>query len=146
MKVILLKDIARIGQRFDIKEVPSGHALNYLIPKKLAETATADSIKRVEAQKSKSAEDAALKDATFLTALRKLKESQVELKADANAKGILFKGIKADDIVDCLTKRDITLDPRTVILSGPIKELGEHTIELALGDTTGSFVLSVVAS
>ena len=46
MKVILLRDVAKIGKRFEVKEVPTGHALNFLIPKKLAEPATTEALRR----------------------------------------------------------------------------------------------------
>ena len=48
MKVILLKDVAKIGRRFEIKEVPDGYALNKLIPKNMAQFATPENIKRIE--------------------------------------------------------------------------------------------------
>ena len=47
MKVILLADIANVGQKHDVKEVASGYAANFLIPRKLAEIATDSKIKRV---------------------------------------------------------------------------------------------------
>ena len=51
MKVILLKDVPRIGRKFDVKDVPDGHALNFLIPRKLALRGTPDAIARIEKER-----------------------------------------------------------------------------------------------
>jgi large subunit ribosomal protein L9 len=145
MKVILLQDVARIGRRFDIKEVPSGHALNYLIPQKIAEPATAENIKRVEARKSKKADDEASAGVKFEEALGKLGSMKIELKVEANEKGHLFKGLKEQDIAGALEENGFTISPSQIVLSAPIKEVGEHTISLASGGVEGVFTLSVVA-
>ena len=48
MKIILLKDVAKVGRKFDLKEVSDGYAANLLIPRGLAVVATNDAIKRME--------------------------------------------------------------------------------------------------
>ena len=53
MKVILLKDVPKLGKRYETKEVNAGHALNLLIPQGLVIVATPDAIKRVGLLKSK---------------------------------------------------------------------------------------------
>ena len=53
MKVILLRDVAKIGRRFEIVEVPDGYALNKLIPKKDAEAATPANVKRIQQNKDR---------------------------------------------------------------------------------------------
>ena len=55
MKIILLKDIAKVGKRYDVKDVNSGHALNFLIPKGLAVSATKEAIKRIDLEKARKA-------------------------------------------------------------------------------------------
>ena len=47
MKVILLKDVAKIGRRHEVAEVPDGYALNMLIPKGLAKAGTPENIKKL---------------------------------------------------------------------------------------------------
>ena len=59
MKVILLRDVAKIGKRYEIVEVPDGFALNKLIPKKDAEAATPVNVKRVLNMRHKSSSDKA---------------------------------------------------------------------------------------
>jgi large subunit ribosomal protein L9 len=144
MKVILLRDVARIGRRYEIKEVPSGHALNFLIPKKLAEVATPENVKRVHATKSKHAEDDASNERDFLSALEVLGGNIPLMEVHANAQGHLFKGIKAEDIVEALGKKGITLMREWIQLSHPLKSLGDHEIPMALRDTRGTFTLRLI--
>ena len=58
MKVILLKDIEKIGKKHEVKEVASGHARNFLIPNGLAKAATKTAIIWLETQKEIEAQKA----------------------------------------------------------------------------------------
>src|SRR3989344_8752926 len=66
MKVILLKDVRSVGQHGEVKSVADGYALNFLFPKKLAEPATEEKIRQLEARK-KAHEAEALKGVEALT-------------------------------------------------------------------------------
>ena len=48
MKVIFLKDVPRVGKKYDIKEINDGYAMNFLFPQKLAEIATPSAIANLE--------------------------------------------------------------------------------------------------
>src|SRR5437870_13868268 len=48
MKVILLDDVTKVGRRGEVREVSDGYARNFLIPKKLALSATAGNLKNLE--------------------------------------------------------------------------------------------------
>ena len=52
MKIILLKDISKLGRKYDTKTVSDGHAINLLIPQGLAIAATKDAVKRIESLKA----------------------------------------------------------------------------------------------
>ena len=143
MKVILLQDVARIGMRFDVKDVPDGHALNFLIPRGMAKPATKENIKQVAAQKGKMEEMRANADEVFKATCEKLKDARVEIVVPANEQGHLFKGLKAGDIAAAVTKQVGMLDPQQVVLATPIKTLGEHTVAISGGDVSGEFILFV---
>ncbi len=132
MKVILLQDVARIGRKNEIQDVPDGHAQNYLIPRKLAEPATEQNVQRV----TKRAQQHAARDEADRTAFDDFYESlhgePVVIAAEANAKGHLFKGVRADDIRAALVARGAP-EAIVVSLARPIKERGEHTIALTVG-------------
>jgi large subunit ribosomal protein L9 len=144
MKVILIKDVARIGRRGEIKEVPSGHALNFLIPRKMAEPATPFNLKRLTEMKSKQAEGVLHTEESFENALKTLETTQVELAAPANEQGHLFKGIKAVDISGRLTELGIPIAVECIDLPHPLKSLGTHEVPLLSGKKHGVLTLSII--
>ncbi len=144
MKIILLRDVAKIGRRFEVKEVPAGHALNFLIPKKLAETATPENLRRLKDILSKQQHTKEVHTEQFEEALKKLTETPLTISVEANAQGSLFKGVHEDDIVSAAQSAGVSLSKNEIILSQPIKELGEHTVALQMGTRTGSIVVSIV--
>jgi large subunit ribosomal protein L9 len=145
MKVILLRDVARIGRRFEIKEVPSGHALNFLIPRKLAEPATPENVRRVESMRQKHAATLIEETAQFTEALARLKDTTIPVSADANAQGHLFKSVREADIATALRVAGITVDVHQIELPHPIKALGTHTVALSAGTEKGNVTIEVIA-
>lgn len=145
MKVILIKDVARLGRKSEVKDVPDGHALNFLIPRKLAVIATPEQLRRVsEEARQHDAQKDALHEA-FKTACATLAEKQISYKVEANEKGNLFKGISIDDIITHLqTTEGIILSKQSVQLAHPIKELGTHEIPISFAGLSGVCTLVVV--
>lgn len=146
MKVILLQDVAKIGRRFEIVEVPNGYALNKLFPQKLAQEATPANLKRVEAQTAKAAATKAGTESQFSEALEKLSGVILEVSAPANDKGHLFEALKPAAIVAAVAEHGVTITEGEVAIERPIKEVGEHTVAVKEGGTTGSITVSVKAA
>jgi large subunit ribosomal protein L9 len=144
MKVILLKDVPRIGRKYEVKDVPDGHALNMLLPRKLAERATPDALRRLEAQKSKHAVEVAESDKAFMAALAKAKDAGATVAAEANEEGHLYRAIHADDIVKAFSEKGIEIDERSVVIEAPIKHIGTHTVKLATGGREGDVSFEVI--
>ncbi len=146
MKVVLTKDVARLGRKSEIKEVPDGHALNFLIPRGFAKPATAENIKRVEEIKHKHSEQEENEKEAFLASLKVLENAHVEMVVEANDKGHLFKGIHEKEIAEAFSKNEnVSIKESYVSITQPIKEVGEHTIELSCGDKKGEATLLVVS-
>ncbi len=146
MKVILLQDVSRIGQRFAIKEVPDGHALNKLIPQGLAKLATPENLKRAKLEQSKAEAKRVAGDVVFAEALDVLGDCTITLEVEANQQGHLFKAVSADDIVTAVKEEGVTLSQNQVLIEKPIKELGEHTVTIRSGKQSGSIELEVVGA
>lgn len=143
MKVILLQDVAKIGRRSEVVEVPNGYALNKLFPQKLAEEATPANIKRVAAQAAKIAESKAGAESQVSAALSELANTTVEVAASANEQGHLFESLKPSAIVAAVAKHGVAITEAEVIIAKPIKEIGIHTVSLVEGDVTGEIKVEV---
>lgn len=147
MKVILLRDVARIGRKYEVKDVPDGHAQNFLIPRKFAEAATPHNLKRLEERSAHVHADTQAAQEQFEALIAALAEKPAVITAGANEKGNLFKGVHAEDIVSALTAATgISVSADVVVLPRPIKETGEHTVTLALGELVRDVTITINAA
>jgi large subunit ribosomal protein L9 len=130
MEVILLKDVEKLGLRGDVVDVARGYARNYLLPRQLAEVATAARVaelERVEANRARhearSAEQAqGIADVLGKTVLR------FEVKAGPT--GALFGSVTPSDIADEIWRaRKVRIDRRKVAID-PIKRIGRFAIPI----------------
>jgi len=144
MKVILLRDVARLGKKSDVKNVPDGHAINFLIPRGLAMIANVENLKKVNETKDKLANKEQNAMDAFKSALDKVGDTLILYKVPANEQGHLFKGIKAEDIATLLCDHGFSLTSQNVILEAPIKELGEHAISLQVGKAKGLITIEFI--
>ncbi len=146
MKVIFYKDVPGVAKKFDVKNVSDGYAFNFLLPRNLALRATAEELARLEAKKNteiKAKKDA---EAVLLKNLKKITNLTVTITEDANEKGHLFKGIHKDQLVaEIKTQGGLDIAEDFIVLEKPVKDVGEHKIEVRAGDKNAFFTLSVVA-
>lgn len=143
MKVILLRDVAKIGRRFEIKEVPAGHATNFLIPRKLAEPATPEALRKHSVELKKKSIMTERHDTGFKSVLDSLKDTIIEFAVPANEQGHLFKGVHEADIARHLTEHGKAVTATDVVLPHPLKEIGEHVITLKSGEVTGTCTIRI---
>ena len=146
MKVILLQDVAKIGKRAELVEVPNGYALNQLIPKRMAEPATAANKKRIEKQQATAAAHQAEDQERFAAAKEAMLATTLQVPAEANELGHTFKGVSERDIATAAEAAGVSVDPGMIVLGAPIKEVGDHEIALRRGDDTAMVTVAVVKS
>lgn len=144
MKVILLRDVAKVGRKAQVVEVPEGYAANMLIPRKLAVPATAENLKRHSAETTRVAANTAHVQEAFRTTLAALREKVIVYPAQANAQGHLFKGVRASDIARRLAEEGYSVGERAILLPQPIKELGVYTITLKQDGTEGQCTVEII--
>lgn len=144
MKVILVRDVARLGRKSEVKEVPSGHAQNFLIPRKLAVPATPENMKRLAAEIGRHSEEEAERKRLFDEALRGLGETKVLYEAPANKEGHLFKGVNARDIAAKIQALGFTIGEDEIVLEHPIKTVGTHSVTLRQGSAEGACTVEIV--
>jgi len=146
MKIILLKDVAKVGRKYDVKEVADGYALNLLIPKGVAKVATKDAILKVEQLKANDLTNKKIQEELLLKNLEIIKSLKIELKEKANEKGHLFAGVTKERIFEELTKATrLSLNIDSVKLDKPLKEVGEHRITVEAMGKKAEFVVNISA-
>jgi len=143
MKVILLRDVAKLGKRFSVVVVPDGYALNKLIPQGMAQPATPENLKRVEAKTAATAAHSAADEASVAAVIAKLNETSLSILVDANAQDHLFKAVKASDISEAAAALGYRLPSELITLAEPIKSLGNHLVSITLGSVKGTIAVMV---
>jgi large subunit ribosomal protein L9 len=146
MKVILLKDVPKVGKRYETKNVADGFALNFLIPQKLGEIASAAAVKRVELERARDTAERKVHEDLLIKNLKNIDGATVTIKGRANEKGHLFAGIHTGEIVPEITAQTrVQINPEFIVLEKPIKEVGEYDIEIKVQNKSAKFKLVVVA-
>lgn len=144
MKVILLKDIPKVGKKNEVIGVADGYALNYLIPKKLAETATEGKIRQIERQKEQKQAKEQVQRELLEKELEDLKDAEISISAKVNRQGHLFKGINANGVVKALGEQGYAnIGAEKIVLEKPIKEVGEFQIPVETEDKRVEFKLNI---
>lgn len=145
MKVILLQNVPRIGQKGDIKEVKDGFVRNMLLPKGLAKIATPAEIKKLKDQENAKNQESQERQQKILELFKQISNQRVEIKEKVNEKGHLFAQINVDKIISAVKEQfGIVLETNYIKLDKGIKEAGEHTITLSDGDRESNFVLNII--
>ncbi len=146
MKIVLLKDVPKIGRKYDVKDVNDGYAINFLFPKKLAEPATPKLLAQVEKMKNSIRVGKEIQEDLLKKNLSALKDVTITIKKKTNENGSLFSGIKKEEIIEELRKQHVDLSEESIQLEKPIKELGEFEIPVEIKGKKGKFKLLVVKS
>jgi len=141
-----MKDVPRIGRKFEVKDMPDGYVLNFLLPRKLAVRATPDAIARLEKeQKHADSNLEATREAVKKLA-EELKANTITVTVEANDKGGLFRAVHAKEIAEAIRNAGHTVDEESIVIETPIKSLGEHTIVLAKGGAEASVGIIIAHS
>lgn len=146
MKVILLQDVKSLGRKGEVKEVNQGHANNFLIPKKLVRPATDnDAVAALNKIKEKEVHDEVRKE-LMNKAFMELKGKGVTIYEKANEKGHFFSQVHKSEVVKAIKDQlKIEVEEDWVILSEPIKEVGERSVVIKNGNLKEEITLSVEA-
>lgn len=133
MKVILTRDVPKLGDMGTIQDVKNGFARNYLIPQGMAVVATSGIVKQVEQRQA--AEERRI--AQLEEEMRELSEQidglRVEIHARVGEQGRLYGSVTSGDIAEQLALAvGHDVDRRTIEMDGPIREIGEFEIPIRL--------------
>lgn len=144
MKVILREDVDNLGSVGSIVNVSDGYGRNYLIPRNLAVEADPRNVNKFEHEKKQ-----------ILARIEKIKKSADELavklsgiklaiEAQVGEEGKLFGSITTMDIAKAISKHDIAVDRRKILIHEPIKRIGTYNVSIKLHpEVTANLTLEV---
>ncbi len=146
-QAILLQDVDALGERGAVIDVSSGYLRNYLLPRKLAESATPRSIqaalrRREDAERAtREAEERAKENASLLG------RTVLTISQQAGEDGRLFGSVTPQDIVDAIRDaRGIRIDRRKVHLEDPIRRTGTYMVDVEITEGVVAAVKTMVVA
>ncbi len=146
MKVIILQDVEGLGKKYELKEVKSGYARNFLLPQKLARAATKPALKWLADQKEvidKEVEED-LKKAQALAS--ELDGLEVNIAVKVGDEGQLFESINSQKIVEKLKELGFEIKKSQVKLENPIKDVGEFPVSISLDHNLESEIKVIITA
>lgn len=132
MRVILQKDVPNLGEAGDTKDVSTGYARNFLLPRKLVIAASEGSKKALQHQKKliEIKKDKRKKEQEKL--IGALSAVELTIPAYAGDEGKLFGSITSMDISKKLAELGYNIDKRKIQLSEAVKQTGNYTVQIKL--------------
>ncbi|MBR5342922.1 MAG: 50S ribosomal protein L9 [Oscillospiraceae bacterium] len=145
MKVIFNVDVKGQAKKGELKEVSDGYARNYLLPRKLAFEATADTLNALKLKEKAKAAQLARDRAKAEEYAKKLGAVQVVVRAKGGA-GKLFGAVTSEAISKALKEQfDMDIEKNKIVQEAPIKNFGAYTVKAKLGfEVSGTINVLVV--
>lgn len=147
MQIILLEQLANLGQLGDVVRVRDGYARNFLIPQGKARRATEAAIKEFEVRRAELEKAQADRLAAARALGEKLAGTIVRVTEKAGVDGRLFGSVSNFDIAEGLRKLGFAVEKAMIRLpAGPLKTVGDATVEVALhGEVVVEVTVAVAA-
>ena len=132
MEIILLEDVANLGKIGDKVRVADGYARNYLLPRKLGQTASIGLLRQVEAKKLLLQKQHEERAEVARSMAAKISEISLEIPVAVGENDKLYGSVNSQMIVDALQVQGIEVDKNTLQLEDGIRTLGETVVEIKL--------------
>ncbi len=132
MKVLLLKDVYKLGRAGDVKKVADGYGRNFLLPQGMAVLATPNALKQAEKIKAEAVKQRAALNQEMSAVAEVLGGLAIGFPAKAGETGKLYGSITAEDVATAIKARTQVEVKRQQIDMQPIRSLGEHPIHVRL--------------
>lgn len=131
MEVILLRDVESLGQKGELAIVADGYARNFLLPRKLAQEATAGRVAAVRRVLDAKADRERREDEQAEATRDLLNKTVLSIPAAVGTGDRLFGSVTNQDVADAIfAARKIRIDKRKVLLEDPIKTVGTYMVQV----------------
>ena len=145
MKVILLKDVEKVGKKYDVKEIADGYARNFLLPQGLAQPATKEALEWVKAQKDLVSQKAEEELKVIQETASRLDDFEVPMLVKIGEEGQLFESITPAKIAERLKELGFDIKKNQIQLEQPIKEVGEFPVKVMFDHNLEAEIKVIIA-
>ena len=132
MKVLLIKDVFKLGRAGDVKKVADGYGRNFLMPQGLAVLATRGAVKQADRIRAKASERRDILNNELGGIAAKIAELTLTFSAKSGEMGKLYGSITTQQVADAIEEAIDFKVKRQQLEAAPIRTLGEHKVEVRL--------------
>ena len=140
MKLLLHKDIPKLGHFGDVVEVTEGYARNYLLPQRLAVVPTQSNIKAIEEDRARKVEERRLARDAVLKVSQKVDGVEITISAQANEQGHLYGSVTEHDIAEHLQQEGYEVASAQVVMDEHFRMLGIFNVKLRFANNVESVI------
>ena len=146
MDVILTENVKNLGTIGEVVKVKPGYGRNFLVPQGLAVEASEAKLKEVEHHKRQLNRKAEKLSQEAADVKARIEAVECTFVHKASEEGKLFGSVTSMEIAENLASQGIEIDRRKILLEQPIKELGEHSVDIKLNAGVNAIVKINVVS
>lgn len=132
MKVLLLKDVYKLGRAGEVKRVADGYGRNYLLPQGLAVLATEGALKQAERIRAEAAAKRSALNEEMSVIAERIQGLRLAFPARASETGKLYGSVTTQMLAEAISRKAGVEISRRQIDSQPLRSLGEHTVHVRL--------------
>lgn len=133
MKVILKRNVDKLGQAGDVVDVADGYGNNYLMPRGLAMRATNGAMRDAEAMRQARLKREERSQAEAQETRSRLESSTITIRAKAGEDGTLYGSVSNRDVAAAIAEQlGVKVDRKRMPLERPLKRTGYHTVNVKL--------------
>lgn len=144
MKVILLTDVPKVGNKYDVLDFKEGYAQNVLLAKGLAVLATKSELAKLDDRKRKLEKIKEEENKNFENLISSVGNKIITIKVKTNEKGHLFKAVGPRDVINAIKENiGIEIEEKSIIMDH-IKSIGKYKITIKKGGQEGECQIEII--
>jgi large subunit ribosomal protein L9 len=131
-QLLLLEDVEALGKKGEVVTAKPGYVRNFLLPKKFAVIASANTLRKQERLRAERAKQAIVDRQESEELAKQIESVPLEIKVKVDPEGHMYGSVSANDIAQIFQERGLPVDRKNVMLTKPIKETGLKEIAIKL--------------
>ena len=131
-QLLLLEDVDALGKKGEVVTAKPGYVRNFLLPKRLAVVASANTLRKQERLRNERAQQAIIDRQESEELAKQIETISLETKVKVDPEGHMYGSVSAADIAQLFQERGLPVERRNIALNKPIKETGVHKLSIKL--------------